>query len=739
LIHRDIKPGNILLLEGHAVVTDFGVVRAVSEAGGDRVTATGIVLGTPAYMSPEPETGLRPSSVPRRQLRARTLIGIALVAALAIGAWLWSRGQIGEEVALDPNLVAVAPFDVLDEGLDVWSEGMVDYLSGSLDGAGSLRTVAPTTTIRRWSGRVDKMSAAALGRATGAGLVVFGGLLRTGSDSVRVKTSVYDVEADAVLGELDLRGPAARLDVLLIDSVTVGLLAELARRRPIGSRPGAYLGASSLPALKVFLRGEQQIRRANFDSAALYYRRAVELDSTFALAYAGVADAIGWRESAYDPEVVEFGLRAAALNHGLPRRDSLLIAADSLFWSLSGGIFIVGANDFARVRRLFSTLELAVEQYSDDPGVWDSFAEALIHWGFYTGVSRRRALDAFRTAIRLDPGYAPAYGHLVPLTLRFEGAAAARREAGAHLILDPAGDKAVGIRLIRLLLDPDSVKAPQTQRVLETASAEALATAALAFLWHPDSSESAVGLARLLAEGRPGSPLWSAPSSGQFLLVAALLSRGHAAEAARLNDPGLIFHRLHFLAATFLGGVQDVDAQEAFRAWLDEGDPAVLSSLWWSAERRDTAFIKQAITAEYRSARAVPFRLPFSLEAAPAFLELARGDTSLALERFLAVPDSLCMDCLFVRLTRARLLGAAGRDEEAAELLDEPFSNMSPVLEASWALERGRVNERLGDRATAREAYGYVVEAWRASDSGLQPYVEEARAALKRMGNEPPP
>jgi serine/threonine-protein kinase len=59
VIHRDIKPENILLEEQHAVVGDFGIARAISEAGGDRLTETGIAVGTPAYMSPEQTTGSR--------------------------------------------------------------------------------------------------------------------------------------------------------------------------------------------------------------------------------------------------------------------------------------------------------------------------------------------------------------------------------------------------------------------------------------------------------------------------------------------------------------------------------------------------------------------------------------------------------------------------------------------------------------------------------------------------------
>jgi serine/threonine protein kinase len=57
VIHRDIKPENILLDNGHAIVADFGIAQAVSESGGERLTQTGIVLGTPLYMSPEQSNG----------------------------------------------------------------------------------------------------------------------------------------------------------------------------------------------------------------------------------------------------------------------------------------------------------------------------------------------------------------------------------------------------------------------------------------------------------------------------------------------------------------------------------------------------------------------------------------------------------------------------------------------------------------------------------------------------------
>ena len=59
VIHRDLKPENVLLQEGQPLVADFGIALAVSNAGGTRITQTGLSLGTPHYMSPEQATGDR--------------------------------------------------------------------------------------------------------------------------------------------------------------------------------------------------------------------------------------------------------------------------------------------------------------------------------------------------------------------------------------------------------------------------------------------------------------------------------------------------------------------------------------------------------------------------------------------------------------------------------------------------------------------------------------------------------
>ena len=59
ILHRDLKPENILLSRGHAMLADFGIARATSHEGRERLTQTGTAIGTPAYMSPEQSTGVQ--------------------------------------------------------------------------------------------------------------------------------------------------------------------------------------------------------------------------------------------------------------------------------------------------------------------------------------------------------------------------------------------------------------------------------------------------------------------------------------------------------------------------------------------------------------------------------------------------------------------------------------------------------------------------------------------------------
>src|SRR5690606_25947165 len=80
VVHRDIKPGNILTQGSHALVTDFGVAKAISAAlPGTGMTTTGMAIGTPAYMAPE-QLAADPSADHRIDLYAVGLLAYELLA-----------------------------------------------------------------------------------------------------------------------------------------------------------------------------------------------------------------------------------------------------------------------------------------------------------------------------------------------------------------------------------------------------------------------------------------------------------------------------------------------------------------------------------------------------------------------------------------------------------------------------------------------------------------------------------
>lgn len=266
----------------------------------------------------------------------RNLIGATVLAVAAIAAFvaLRPRGAPG----LDDSLVAIAPFDVVGADDAMWREGLVDLLAANIDGAGPLRTVSPSVIVRQWgSARADRESAMTLGTATQAGITVFGSVLSSGRDSVRVRATVLDTRAGSVIGRpIDYADESARLD-RISDSLTFAILNRLNEARGLGATRSASLGTSSVAAMKEYLVGEQFYRRGDWDSATVHFRGAVEADSLFAPALRRLGNAIGWKlnpDLQIQREGYALQLRAGTLNVGLAPRESLLVSADSIFAAL---------------------------------------------------------------------------------------------------------------------------------------------------------------------------------------------------------------------------------------------------------------------------------------------------------------------------------------------------------------------------------------------------------------------
>jgi len=679
----------------------------------------------------------RPRRVPR-------LWATSLVAALAIGAvWAARLSWRASPGSLDANLLAVAPFNAHGASLGSWREGLVEYLSRSVDGAGDIRTVSPSIFLRRWSGGADPASARALGRHTGAGLVVFGSVVQGAGDSVRVRATLLDVAGDRSLAEVEFRGDTSGID-RAADSIGIALLRELGRgpTRPVDAARNLPFGTASLPALKEFLKGERFYRRSLYDSALAHHARAIALDSTFALAYRRLSLEVGWNPptSGSLRSVDAYARRAAALNHGLGLRDSLLIAADSWFWADGKD-----GPSLNHRRRLFTTLTEAARRFPGDPEVWQAIGEGLEHTD--TVATRAEVLQAFDKAIALDSGFAPAYEHVLQQAIWIGGTDLARRYAAAYRTLNTQDANSASIRLAAMLLDPVLARSPDVARFVDTADISTLFRVGLEHVgpW-ADSGETAIRLLRALSVGRrssAGAEDWVADSLMWPQYVAAfLLYRGHAREAyrvyrSRIDRPNphpwaWFVNPLVDLALVHAIPVDTVNAiiarsagTRSWQRWLP----------WWFT-RRDTAALERAIehagrltiNATDSVGRA---RARSEQSAAIAYLDLVRGDSVAAIRAFRAIPDAPC-HCPFERFALAQLL-AHRNDREAGEIIDRwLWVGPSPLFVLA-RLERARIAERTGDRDLAAYWYRFVTDVWRNADPELKRHVTEARAGLQRV------
>jgi len=672
----------------------------------------------------------------RRGQWRKAMLGLAAFLTVSVTWALLTWHANAALTRLDGDLVAVAPFDVLDPKLQLWSEGLVDLFARNLDGAGPLRTVPPTAVIRRWRGPADKTSAGALGRRTGARLTVFGSLVPAGGDSARLQATLYDVSAGRALAELDLRDAVSRID-RLSDSMTVRLLGELGRTRHLELTRVASLGSTSLPALKAFLQGEQWFRRTAWDSATASYERAVALDSSFCLALWRLGRVLGWQRIGGDSLAGALSLRAGALNRGLAPRDSLLVLVDSIFEAEV-------PPTWAWYTRLRATALEAVRRYPDDADAWHTLGEVYDHQGSLRDVPPSETLSAFDRAILLDSAYAPAYIHAIEEASRVYGLKAAERYAREYLRRAPGDVTAEGIRLALRLADPEQAPPQVAEGPLRRSSANVLLKAWLPFYGATDSTEVAVRMARALAASPDTSAPWLPATVRHTILVSALSYRGHLREAAQAWEPDMPAASTFLTELSLLRASLTERTGAYFRERLRAGDlRSSRDGLSWWLTLGDSASILRFqhladSLARSSSDPSVREHGTYGGAAARAYLALVRHDTTEALRRFEHLPDSLCLGCYSAAITRLFLWSASSADRHVVEATG-PWSFLPSANEVIARFEQGRAAERLDQRARAISCYQFVLDAWRRADPELQWYVAEAREGLARLTAEPGP
>ncbi|MCZ6755254.1 MAG: protein kinase [Gemmatimonadetes bacterium] len=230
VVHRDLKPDNVMLSKRHALVMDFGVAKAVSEATGrQQLTTAGVALGTPAYMAPEQATA-DPQTDHRADIYAVGVVAYELLTGSPPFTGPNAQAILSAQVMQDPAPVTTTraniPAPLADlvmrclakKPADRWqsADEMLTVLDGLTTTSGG---ITPAQTRPVGAVRPRKRNVALIAAAlVGAGVVAAAGFLLRGSP---------DVAAPAVIDrQLTFRGDAVGSPALARDGRTIAYLVD---------------------------------------------------------------------------------------------------------------------------------------------------------------------------------------------------------------------------------------------------------------------------------------------------------------------------------------------------------------------------------------------------------------------------------------------------------------------------------------------------------------------------------
>jgi class 3 adenylate cyclase/tetratricopeptide (TPR) repeat protein len=674
---------------------------------------------------------------------ARAILGGAVAFSLLFGAAglyivVQDRGRsftpadaIAEDAA--PG-IAVLPFTVNGPGLDVWREGVIDLVSANIDGAGGLRAIDSRTVLARWSEVVqgsetpDLEDALEVGRRTGARYALLGTATELGAD-VRLVADVYDLTSGRSLGRAQVQGVPDSV-YALVDQLSIGVLETVLAGKPeaLPQVNLARVTTTSLPALKAYLEGEALYRRSDFDAAIPVFQRAVEADSTFALAHYRLSLAYGWTQTIASDLSTYYLEQAARYVGRLPEREAILIKAA-----------------LALERGTLDGLELlrqGVRKYPDDVELWFTLGETYYHLGEREMVDEAQYDAPWERAIELDPSLAPLYIHPTEIAFFRADSARAIRFGREYLRLAPSGQFAPGIRhLLPLLWGGEAARA-SARSTLDTLSTRD-ATYSLILLSHARSLHLGAELADLLR----GRPDWTDATPRR--LARLHLFRGDMNSAlATLDDPrterafreeflfllhqfGLPVPAERLAEITAFGPADTVPGVKPFFAAVlaaEEGRWAEFDRASAQAQRDAQRLRAEGDSIRLRTTQGL-------IQAIDGYAAWRRGErdkarTLLEVARREMIGYGTDDENTVVRVWLGTLAMEEGRLADAERYFRTLLWSERPL----FADRLGQVYERMGEREKAREAYQLFLTAWRDADPALQPRVEAARQALYRLG-----
>lgn len=543
IVHRDIKPGNILIHEGHALVMDFGIARAVTEsANEERLTQAGVVIGTPKYMSPEqaagdpaldgradvyslgcvlfelltgrpPYIGDNPQAIvaqhfaapvpSARALRhevpvqiddaiasalakkpaARCASAAQFAAALVDTTYMVSGAR--RDVPTTKPMIAVLPFPSLSASPDdeYFSDGITEDIITQLSKIGALRVISRTSAMRFKRAQQSLKEIAAALQATH---IVEGSVRRAGQ-RLRIVAQLIEASTDTHLwGQTYDRELS---DIFAIQSEVAEAIAGALRATlaPAEQQRLSRKPTDDQAAYDLFLLARHHLNTSTaegFGRAMELYRQAVERDPDFARAWGALARAHHFHLAGY------YGVppREVAKNVVEYAERALQLDPD-----LAEAHMMLGYVDEFITHdpaRAWAHKERALHLSPNMADAHLALGNSLIVAGKY-----RQALEEGRIALELDPASELVHLHVNwqrmltrDLDAAIAGCEAAEAQFGMKLIplvhgeaLLAAGRATEGLAVIRALYDqvPSTLNLAALGWFLAAAGRDAAARAVL--------------------------------------------------------------------------------------------------------------------------------------------------------------------------------------------------------------------------------------------------------------------
>jgi serine/threonine protein kinase/tetratricopeptide (TPR) repeat protein len=797
VIHRDIKPANILLQSGHAVVADFGIARAIDQAGGERVTATGVAVGTPAYMSPEQGTGERDldgrsdlyslgcvlfemlageppfmgptaQAIIRRRLTdplprisvIRETVPPSVEAALArvlarapvdrfatggqfaaalsapVGGviphplpWRWRRpaliGGVVVTALVGAGVLELSSSSGIGFAARDWVV-VADFENGTGDSVfegslGSALTVGlqqsryvnilPRLRIAQLleemkqpdTTRLDPEVARQVALRANIRVLVVPAISRIDSTYL-LTTRIVDPPTGSDLLTRSVRAQGKGKVLTALDGLVRRLRRDLGESRSAVAQDGMRLDQATTPsleALRAWTEGNRYWNHQRFDDAAARYRRALSLDSSFAMAHATLAQYFAW-QARRDSSDYHFAQAMNQLDR-VTERERLIIQA---------AFNTARANWDASIQ----ALETLVDRYPDD--VTQRFNLGS------TYMRAERPADAIRTLRQVVAVDSTNVAAFINLATTYAGADSAA-------VALPYYRRAFALRPEYLLAGNLNHEYGFT----------------LVALGRLDSAEATF---RAMLSGDPEQQAGGHRSLALLRMYQGRYAeaRSHLERAVRLTRatgaPLSEFRNELYLASAWAGAGNMPAFRSALRAAAAIGDTVFLAPLWLArlavgyARLGDTLALKRVAARITQRASVDSREDQVAVNGTEALLALARGRYPRAVELLqqvmLASADSRAM----YRHTLAaayRLSGDTARAEATWRDLLQSGHVLGWEAQESWILARyelGKLSQERGDTAGAVERYRQLVDIWKDGDPDLVA-LADARRRLRAL------